>query len=431
MYKLLLLIGFLIFTGCAQKTSMLEEKTLKETKHNNKKMFNEEDSLIMFALRSEQVKDFSSAAQIFETLYVKSLRKEYMHRSLQNRLFLKQNQLVIDRVDAITNKHLDDFILVRLKIVGLIQMNRFQEAQDLAIALVEVSEDEADYILLSDIYIGQEKFDEAVKYLESGYSKKYSEKILDRMAILLYVNLDRKKDAIAYLETHTMLHACSVVICKRLISFYSNENNVEGLLSAYLRYYKVDAKPEVAEQIVQLYGYKKDYPQLILFLQESQSDDVTLLQLYTSSKNYTKAFPLAKNIYDETGEIKYLGESVIYEYEAQKDKNDKAFLSSISKKFEEVLKQDSSSLYLNYFGYVLIDHDIDVSKGIEYIKKALVMEPDSAYYLDSLAWGHYKLRQCSDALRIIKKVRKLDGGDDAEVVRHHELIKKCKGKNKQ
>ena len=87
------------------------------------------------------------------------------------------------------------------------------------------------------------------------------------------------------LETHTRVHSCSVLICKRLIAFYSNDDNLDGLLSVYIRYYQIDSSPEIAKQIVQLYGYKKEYMKLILFLQMSGSDDKTLLQLYVSSKN--------------------------------------------------------------------------------------------------------------------------------------------------
>ena len=427
MYKKLLFIfalGF-FFHGCVATTLTSPEKSVENL---NKKVFEEEDTLIMFALRTEELRDFKSASEIFDTLYVKSNKKEYLYRSLQNYLYLKENDTVINRVDYVSQGKLDDFILVRLKIVALIQAEKYDEAELLALQLVEHSKVVDDYILVSDIYTAKQEFDIAVKYLESAYVQDYSEKILDRMSIILYVNLRRKKDAIAQLETHTRIHGCSIVICKRLIGIYSNEDNIEGLLSAYLRYYKLDANAEVAKQIVQLYGYKKEYNQLILFLQSSGSDDKTLLQLYLNSKNYAKAYPLARKLYKETGEVKYLGESVIYEYENEENKNNKEFLSKISKKFEELIEQDSNSLYLNYYGYILIDHEFDVKKGMKYVKRALEIEPNSSYYLDSLAWGHYKMQECKESLEVIQKVLKLEGGNDPEVLKHHEMIKKCKGK---
>lgn len=427
MYKKLLFIfalGF-FFHGCVATTPTAPEKSVENL---NKKVFEEEDTLIMFALRTEELGDFKSASEIFDTLYVKSNKKEYLYRSLQNYLYLKENDTVINRVDYVSEGKLDDFILVRLKIVALVQAQRYDEAELLALQLVGRSKVVDDYILVSDIYIAKQEFDIAVKYLESAYSQDYSEKILDRMSIILYVNLHRKKDAIAQLETHTRVHGCSIVICKRLIGIYSNEDNIEGLLSAYLRYYKLDANAEVAKQIVQLYGYKKEYNKLMFFLESSGSDDKALLQLYLSSKNYAKAYPLALKLYKKTGEVKYLGESVIYEYENESNKDNKEFLSKISKKFEELIEQDSNSLYLNYYGYILIDHEFDVEKGMKYVKKALKIEPNSLYYLDSLAWGYYRMQECEESMRIIQQVIQLEGANDPEVLNHHEMIKKCKGK---
>ena len=294
MYKLIvafsLLFVFLTFSGCV---SAISSENVKESSTHNKKLFEEEDTLIMFALRGEQLRDYESAAIIFDKLYSKSGRKEYLYRSLQNYLILKENEKVIKKVDEIIKTETDDYALLRIKVVALVQLNRLEEAKLLAISLVNKTKAVDDYILVSDIYVKEQEYDMAVKYLESAYVQDYNEKILDRMSIVLYVNLKRTKDAIALLETHTRVHGCSVLICKRLIAFYSNEDNMDGLLSVYLRYYEIDSSPEISNQIVQLYAYKKEYIKLIQFLEKSGSDDKALLQLYVSSKNYAKAYPLA------------------------------------------------------------------------------------------------------------------------------------------
>lgn len=414
----------LFFSGCTTATSVYESYTGVES---NKKAFEQEDTLIMFALRAEQLGDFESAAKIFDKLYEKSNKKEYLYQSLQNLLAIKENQEVIKRVNE---EDLDDPQLIRIKIIALVQMDKLEDAKLLAVELVKKTKAVNDYILVSDILVKQQEFDMAVKYLESAYYQDYNETVLDKMSIVLYVNLQREKDAIALLETHTRMHGCSILICKRLIAFYSNEDNIDGLLSIYLRYYELDTNPEISHQIVQLYVYKKEYIKLIRFLEKSGSDDNTLIQLYIGSKNYKKAYPLAQKLYKKTGNIKYLGESAIYEYESSKNRDDKVFLDRISKKFEEVLEQERATLYLNYYGYILIDHDIDVKKGMELVREALKNEPNSSFYLDSLAWGHYKLGECKESLSIIRKVITLEGGDDPEVLKHYELIKNCSKKKK-
>ncbi len=409
----------LIFNGCVGIFPS------PEPVKSNVKVFEEEDTYILIALRAEQLKEYKASASIFNTLYEKSNKKEYLYRSLQNDLAAAQNKKVISRVDELVDGSLDDFVLTRLKIVALIQLGRLEKAKGLAIALVEKSNAVNDYMLTSDIYIEEKKFDTAMKYLESAYAKDYSEQVLDKMSIVLYVNLQRKKDAIAQLETHTRIHGCSKQICSRLIGFYSNENNIEGLLSTYLRLYQIDASDEISTKIIQIYGYKKEYIKLMNFLESSQSDDVLLLQLYTNSKNYVKAFPLAEKLYSKTGEVGYLGQSAIYEYESASNKKEKVMLRRVIRKLESVIESDQSPLYLNYLGYLMIDHEIDVQGGMKHIRSAMKNDENSAFYLDSLAWGYYKLGDCTKAEKIMKKVVKLEGGDDKEVLLHFKAIQKC------
>ncbi|MBU0720181.1 hypothetical protein KJ877_02440 [bacterium] len=418
--SILFLLFVLVFNGCIGFSNGLQ----KEVKPNQK-TFEEEDTYILFALRAEQLKEYEAAASMFNTLYEKSNKKEYLYHSLQNYLVSGNNEAAIQKVDDVSGGSFDDFSLIRIKIVALMQLEKLEEAKSLAIQLVSLSNEVDDYTLVSDIYIKQKKYDTAIKYLESAYAKNYNEIVLDKMSIVLYVNLQRKKDAIAQLETHSRVHGCSKIICSRLIGFYSNENNIEGLLSTYLRLYELEKDEQIARKIIQIYGYKKDYMNLIEFLERSNSDDALLLEFYAKYKKYKEASLLAQKLYSKTYEVSYLGQSAIFEYESSINKNDKKMLQKVIDKLHKVLKIEESALYLNYLGYIMIDHEIDVKKGIAYVKKALLVEPKSAYYLDSLAWGYYKLGECKRAHKIIKEVLGLEGGDDLEVLSHYKAIEQC------
>jgi hypothetical protein len=48
-----------------------------------------------------------------------------------------------------------------------------------------------------------------------------------------------------------------------------------------------------------------------------------------------------------------------------------------------------------------------------------------------LAWGHYKLGECVDALRLIKQVESMIGTSEDEVRDHLKAIEKCKTKEKK
>ncbi len=424
-YLVVLLLLFL-FSGCSIST--------KPQLASNKKVFEQEDKIILLALRAEELKNYTIASDLFNTLYKKSAKKEYLYRSLKNDLSAKQYAKVIKRVDEITLGNFNDFNLIRIKIVALINLNELELAKTISILLVQESGEVNDYIMVSEIYVKLQKYDTALKYLESAYAKDYNEKVLDRLSVILYVNLDRKKEAIAQLESHSLIHKCSKLICNRLLSFYSDKNDIDGLLSTYLRLYKIEKDEKIAQKIIQIYGYKKDYIKLMTFLENSSSDDKLLLQLYIQAKNYEKATLIANKLYEDTAEIDYLGQNAIFTYESAKDKNDVKMQNKVINKLKRVIQVDDNALYLNYLGYLLIDHEIDVKLGIEYIEKALEQQPNSTYYLDSKAWGYYKLGECLKAQKLILEVMKLEGGDEPEVLKHYEKIKKCrkiKNKGKQ
>lgn len=232
------------------------------------------------------------------------------------------------------------------------------------------------------------------------------------------------------METHAKVHGCSKIICNRLLSIYSNENDIGSLLRIYLKLYEIDKSEEIAQKIIQIYGYTKDYISLISFLEENNSDDKLLLQMYMQVKNYKKAAPLAQKLYKKTREPSYLGQSAIFEYEASENKNDPKMQKRVVKKLKNAVLLEPKALYYNYLGYLLIDHSIDIKSGMSYIDKALEEEPDSVFYLDSKAWGYYKLGECKQAYKIMKEVVKMEGGEEQEVQGHYIKIKKCmKNKN--
>ncbi len=417
----LFFVALLFIVGCSSKEAEVK---------GYEKVFEYEDIYILNALWFEENKDYESSSNIFNTLYLKTDKKEYLYRSLRDDLAANENERVINRADDILGDKIDDFELVRIKIIALMRADRLLEAKELAIRLVAKSNSVDDYLLVSEIYVKLKQYNTAVKYLEGAYIKDYNEKILEKMAVILYVNLERKKDAIAQLETHSRIHGCTKFICSKLIGFYSNDNNVDGLLSTYLRLYKIDSSRDIGEKIVQIYGYKKDYKKMIEFLEHNSINNELLLQLYIQTKNYKKAVSIAKELYEENGDAAYLGQSAIFEYESAADKNNKEMHKSVVSKLKEVIKTKREGTYLNYLGYLLIDHGIDVNKGIEYVKEALRIEPNSIYYLDSLAWGYYRLGDCQRAAKIMKKVANMEGSSNDEVVKHIEAIKEC-AKNKK
>lgn len=409
----------LLFLGC----SLHHDTDI--AKHPNKKAFEQEDTYILYALYAEEKKEYMAAAGLYELLYRNSGKKEYQYHELSNYLLAKDYKTLLKQSRYYIETEENDFQIRRYEILALIAENHYEEGKVKALALVEESKVAEDYLLVSQIYIKEKHYDTAIKYLERAYRINYDEAILDQMAVILYVNLDRKADAIAQLESYSRLHACSTKICMRLASFYSQENDLEGMLSTYLRLYEHEPSDEVGEAIIRIYSYQKNMPKLLLFLEKSRMQDPLLLQLYIEGKAYDKAAKLAKELYKSKGEIAYLGQYAIFTYESAKDKSDKAMLHDVMLTLKKVIREKPTPLFLNYLGYLMIDHKLDVDEGITYVNRALKIEPESAFYLDSLAWGYYRQKRCREAQKIMKQVTNKLGDDDEEVKMHIDAIKKC------
>jgi len=72
---------------------------------------------------------------------------------------------------------------------------------------------------------------------------------------------------------------------------------------------------------------------------------------------------------------------------------------------EQLLTSEPENhIALNNLGYMLIDHDKDVNRGLSLVEKALHFVPEESSYLDSKAWGLYKTGKYEEALKILEKL---------------------------
>ena len=85
-------------------------------------------------------------------------------------------------------------------------------------------------------------------------------------------------------------------------------------------------------------------------------------------------------------------------YERQK-KYDQA-----EEQFKKVLEiNPKNAMALNYLGYMLADRGLRLQESVEYIKRALALDPYNGAYLDSLGWAYFKLNQLDLAEEYLRK----------------------------
>ncbi len=422
MYKLLLLplFAFILFSGCSTHSEATTVALEKEP------MYVDENTLILFALDAQNRNKSAEAVGYYDLLYKRTKDPVYEEHALSALMKGGYYNDVIKRLEAKrAGKNTLNEQEVRYLIVALLAKKEMTLAQTEATALVVKNPSEQNYMILAEVYRAQQDYIKALATLETAYKLNYSEDVLDKIAVIIYANMNAPYQAIARLETHSKNFGYSLLLTKRLIAFYSDQRDEEGLLKSYEHLYALQPSKESADILIQLYWNTKNITELTRFLEKTKSNDELLLKIYSADKNFAKAIIVAKRLYAETGDLDYLGQKAIFEYESAKNRSDKALLDSVISDLTKVVEVKEEGYYLNYLGYCMIEHDRNVSKGIEYVKRALIIEPDSGYFIDSLAWGYYKEGKCKEADVLMKQVVELLGADDPEVKAHVKAINSC------
>jgi tetratricopeptide (TPR) repeat protein len=141
-----------------------------------------------------------------------------------------------------------------------------------------------------------------------------------------------------------------------------------------------------------------DVLQDLLKKSERPANYVALAQLYSDSSRGGDAVKLL-----EGAEEKFPTDtSIPFELGAVLEKQ-KRFAESEAA-FRRVLKQDPEHApALNYLGYMLADRGERLDESVEFVKKALELDPDNGSYLDSLGWAYYKSNKLELAADNLKR----------------------------
>ncbi len=243
----------------------------------------------------------------------------------------------------------------------------------------------------------------ALKYFKEAFQKsgklRYARKIL-------YILMDNKeyKKAIEFIEKHkySLLKSDDIKLiyglalsetnnCKKAIEIFSNiDKNSKAYKEAL--YNKALCYKEIG---------KTDKAITILKKEALNNPDIYFMiaDILIKDKKYKKALKIIKNnikkFEDKSYPYFYMAD-IYYTYLKNRDKS-----IEYLKKALKINPKNASCL--NYLGYLYIDENIDIDKGMTLVEKALKMKPNNPYYLDSLGWGYYKKGNYKKALEYLKK----------------------------
>lgn len=441
--KSLLLLSLLFLGSCSYRpdvTQVSEEKLADyNPKHfqanssngefSNRKKFEGEDGLIMKAIFYEQEGDFEKSNYFYSKLYDLTGNDEYMFREMRTALYIGKKSKNIVKLESWVKTNPQNIQAKRILISVYLNEKKYDKAKELSKLLISQSSNPVDFVLASNPYILTKEYKEAVSLLTQAYNKTNNAEILLKISTILANYIGDVDEAITRLERHRLSVSCNERVCLQLAEIYSKQEKIDALLAVYIALYKSTKKEEYGVKVVEGYIYKKETAKAIEFLQKDYLNNELLYELYLSKKDYSKAQKIAQKNYESGKSAKWLAESAMALYEGATNKDDKNMLSLLVEKFDKALSEGvRDAVYLNYYGYTLINKDMDIEKGIKLVKEALLKDDNNTYYLDSLAWGYYKQNRCEAAMIEMKKVVDIEGLDEDDIRDHWTKIEACNKK---
>lgn len=387
-----------------------------------------DETYILAAMDAQLRKKYDLAFQYFQYLYQKTGQKEYLYNSLRMYESQKGSAQFTKAMQEALAKNPDDAMLLRFHIVALLNEGKYSQAANESRILSQQTKEASDYLLNAEALIKLGNYQSGYSELKKAYVITYDEETAERIALLMYTQLGQKEEAIIFLKEHIGVHGNSKRLGKRLGSLYADSGALEDAVTIYEATYELSNDPSIAEDAVKIYVYRQEFQKLTVLLEKSGVNDPLLLELYVRNKDFSKASELARKLYKKEANPLYLAQSSVFEYEAATNRNDITLLKKVVEDLKQANAQVEDPIYLNYLGYLMIDHDLGVKEGMVYVQKALDKQPESAFYIDSLAWGKYKLGECAEALRLILQVESMVGTNEQEVKDHIKAIQQCKTK---
>jgi len=391
-------------------------------------MTTSEDELIIRGLLYEEYKAYENSYQVFRKLFDDTGAGVYLFKEATSALMSKNHiQESITRLKTWDKTHPDEIEVRRLLIPLYLTAKQVKNAKKEAEYLLERSKKPMDLDLASNSFLYAGEFDRALELLTKIYETVPQEEVLLRMVELMDEFTNERKKAIQLLEAHRRMNIVSNDVYVKLLMLYQKEKDINGILETYKALYAQSEEEQYLLKIIDAYVYKKDIDGAISFLEKNTKRTDILYELHKAKKNFSQALILLDKLYEEDKNPIWLAEKGVLLFENSEDKNDKKMIAQVVSNLERAIALGvDDSIYLNYYGYTLIDKEVDINKGMKIIEDALVQQPENTYYLDSLAWGYYKKHECTKARKLMKRVVEEEGLREAEIVEHWNAIRKCK-----
>ena len=223
---------------------------------------------------------------------------------------------------------------------------------------------------------------------------------------LLLMQMNKPGEAAGHFEKLVEQNKRKVESQYYLAQSYEMQNKLQQAINAYKKVnhneYGFEAKLRTAQIMTRL-GKVHDARQLLQNMSPDSLDKEVRVyiaegELLNSVKRYSEAFDL----YTEALKDLTDNNRLLYARALSAEKLGKIDLA-VNDLHSIVKREPQNAQALNALGYTLIDKTSRINEGLEYVKKALELEPDDPAIHDSIGWAYYRLGNYDEALKYLKR----------------------------
>ncbi|WP_294540224.1 tetratricopeptide repeat protein [uncultured Rhodoblastus sp.] len=165
----------------------------------------------------------------------------------------------------------------------------------------------------------------------------------------------------------------------------------------------LDALGKSDEALKRLRAIVAEHPQNAEALSALADLDRSHKNFAASADAYTRVLTLTSPSEKSQWAIYYF-RGVDYERAKQWDKAEADFKKALDLYPEQ-------PLVLNYLGYSWADQGIHLDEAFKMLRRAVELQPEDGYIVDSLGWAHYKLGHYDEAVKLLERAIELKPGD--------------------
>lgn len=383
-----------------------------------------EDAYILEALDAIDAKDDKKALEKYKILYQNTKKIEYLKEQIFALMRLEDydNALkMIKEFEAIIPNDLEI-----LKAKAYIVRRDTEASISIWQRIIQLEDSVFNNNFIAALYYAKSDFENARTHLLRAYKIENNEEMI---LVIASLDLEEKKfdNSIALIKAH-FSDEMSERFAMLLIPIAKKLNSLDSLEPLFLYYFNKKQSDLNATNLAKLYYEKSDYAKVLELAKKYEFDAPIMIDIYMAQKDYAKAKAEAQKAYSRTKEDYYLGIMAIIDFESADDAEGKAKIApQIIDMLKKAVKNAPNHIFYNYVGYLMIDYDINIAEGVDFVQKALKVAPENPAYLDSLAWGHFKSGKCGEAKAVMDKIPREVMQKESEIKEHLEAIDKCLG----